>query len=63
MKRSEINKNCPEEYQEWLKEVLDDIERRVITAKSCLTRIQGIEDLHLVEECKNDLESLAEDLY
>ena len=61
--RKEIMQDCPEECEEWVKDVLDDIENRVNSALDLLKKIKSVNDLQNVETCKYELEQLANDLY
>jgi hypothetical protein len=61
--RKELIEDCPEECEEWVNGVLDNIENRVNQALDLLTKIKSVDDLQNVETCKYKLEQLANDLY
>jgi hypothetical protein len=63
MTRDQMIKDCPDGCEKWAKEIIDYIETRVNSAKDQLLGIKSINDLERVQECLDELQSLARDLY
>ena len=62
MKRTEMLRDCPEEFEDELSRILDNIESRVNDALNLLD-IKSLSDLHQIEDAQDKLTSLSEDLY
>lgn len=62
MNRSDIMKDCPEEFEPVLKDIIDDIERRIIDIAG-LVSISGVADIGNIIEAHEELEKLTADLY
>ena len=61
--RQSIMSDCPEEFQDQLKDYIDEVEGKVNTAKDLLENIKGASKICNVEESFLELERLATDLY
>ena len=62
MKRTEMLNNCPEEFEDELSSILDNIESRVNEALSLL-EIKSLSEVFNLVEAQDKLTSLSEDLY
>lgn len=56
-------KNCPEEFEDELKNFIDDVETQVNSAQSALENIKSVSDLGNVNECLGTLREISEALY
>lgn len=62
MDRKEIMSICPDGFEESLKEFIDSIEDKVNEVKDKL-EINGLGDLHQIEDAKYIIDELSSDLY
>jgi len=58
----EYPEDFPDDYKEFIEQVFNDIESRVIAIKDQM-HISDLSDLHKLEDVRTDLISLADDLY
>ena len=63
MNRKQMMQECPEDFEDKLKEILDHIEDRVNEAKLYLDNVDGIYNLKFIEDSQTKLEQLSNDLY
>jgi hypothetical protein len=62
MTRKEIMQNCPEEFEDDLKEFIDEIEGELNSIKDHMD-IRSLTDLERIDEAHDMIIKLAEDLY
>jgi|APSaa5957512622_1039677.scaffolds.fasta_scaffold213159_2 hypothetical protein len=61
--RKEMMASCPEEFEDEMKDILDEIETGVNSAHRLLEDIGGVGDLDNVDQCMDELNSMANKLY
>lgn len=60
--RDDIMKNCPEEFEEELKNFIDTVESIICSAINEM-RMDSIDDIYNIKIGYNTIRELAEDLY
>ena len=60
--RKEIMSECPEEFQDTLKEYIDEIEHEVNSVLENL-EVKDLDDLHKISDARSIAVSLSEDIY
>ena len=61
--RKKIMQDCPEDFEDNLTEIIDEIERMVNDALQKLDEIKDISDLCNIEECQDILKEISQALY
>ena len=61
--RDDIMENCPEGFEDELKEIVDEVENDVNDARKLLEDISGVSTLGNVGDCLTELERLSRELY
>ena len=56
-------RNCPEGFETEMRDIIDEFEIRVNSAKALLDAIKGTEQLDNVQYCKEELNTLSRELY